>query len=132
MPQAAGSQRTPAAWLAACVYWSCPAARSGVAAVLHSLLPACRIMCRSPRRAVPRMTQPSCCRGYLARHAATPSAQWPLLAAELCSTLSALACSALPEEISQLAGLTRLSLERNYVRELPASLARLQGLEELR
>lgn len=41
-------------------------------------------------------------------------------------------CSALPEELCQLAGLTRLSLDRNYLRELPASLARMQGLEELR
>lgn len=41
-------------------------------------------------------------------------------------------CSTLPEELCQLAGLTRLSLDRNYLRELPASLARLQSLEELR
>ena len=43
-----------------------------------------------------------------------------------------LACSALPEELTQLAALTRLALDRNYVRELPASLARLRCLQELR
>lgn len=46
--------------------------------------------------------------------------------------LHSLARSAVPEELAQLAALTRLALDRNYMRELPASLARLRCLQELR
>lgn len=41
-------------------------------------------------------------------------------------------CSAVPEGLAQLSALTRLSLERNYVRQLPPSLARLSRLASLR
>lgn len=37
----------------------------------------------------------------------------------------------MPESLAQLTGLTRLSLERNYVRELPPSLSRLSHLASL-
>lgn len=61
---------------------------------------------------------------------------WPADAGTLASTLEALelpGCQigAVPEGLSQLAALTRLSLERNFVRSLPAALSALRRLQDL-
>lgn len=40
--------------------------------------------------------------------------------------------SAVPEELARLSALTALVLERNFIRQLPASLSRLSRLQALR
>lgn len=101
-----------------------PADAARLAGTLEVLeLPGCQIKCGRGARwgGTACLASPTACIQGAAppvpRHAPVPPAR---------------PCSAVPEELCQLTGLTRLSLERNYVRELPAALTRLRALAALR